>query len=366
MSGSRSSSPSGKSSRSKAATRVTAKTVTPAPAFTYRAGVRLAGTTLACDPMRSANELVFLSHESALPPGTRAPSARPGWQQVILTSTTLALLGKAGATLRARALLSDYGRPFNVGTLRLELFPSGHGPGAAALLCSTDGRRLVYTGPLRMGALEKTATFVREAEIRPADALCIDATYGDPRFVFPPREEGLQQLRRFVQDAFCAGHTPVVLVGPVVSALELGAFLEGEGHRLRAHTQFVTAAQALRRTGAVAPDFKRFAGKCAPRECLLWPMAARKARALGPLASPQFLLASGLAVDREARNRFQVDAAIALSGRSGAPDLVAFAAATGAQEVACFGANADALAKTLQKRGHTAYPLSPPRQISLF
>jgi putative mRNA 3-end processing factor len=366
LSGSRSSSPSGRSSRSKAAIRAAAKTVATAPSFTYRAGVRLSGTTLACDPMRSANELVFLSHESALPPGTRAPSARQGWQQVILTSTTLALLGKAGAPLRARALLSDYGRPFNVGALRLELFPSGHGPGSAALLCSTDGRRLVYTGPLRVGALEKTATFVREAEIRPADALCIDATYGDPRFVFPPREEALQQLRQFVQDALGAGHTPVVLVGPVGSALEIGAFLEAEGHPLRAYAQFVTAAQALGRSGATAPAFKRFTGKCGPKECLLWPMAARKARPLGALASPEFVLASGLAVDVEARSRFQVDAAIALSGRSGAPDLVAYAAATGADEVACFGANAEALAKTLRSRGHAAYPLSPPRQISLF
>jgi hypothetical protein len=78
------------------------------------------------------------------------------------------------------------------------------------------------------------------------------------------------------------------------------------------------------------------------------------------------VLASGLAIDPDARNRFQVDAAIALSGRSGAPDLVAYAAATGADEVACFGANAEVLAKTLQKRGHAAYALSPPRQISLF
>lgn len=338
-----------------------------APAFTYRAGVRVSGTTLACDPVRSANELVFLSHDSALPPNRRTPTARQGWQQIILTSTTLALLGKSGAPIRARALLSDYGRPFNVGNLRLELFPSGHGPGSAALLCSTPDRRLIYTGPLRVGAPEKTASFIREAEIRPADALCIDATYGDPRFVFPPRAEALSQLGRFVADVLSAGQTPVILVGPAVSALEFGAYLQAEGHPLRAHTTILSVAQALvRADGGLIPDFKRFQGRCGAGECLLWPVAARRSRLLGGLTDPRFALVSGAAMDEESVRRFQVDAAIALSGRSGHPDLLAYAAATGAEEIACYGSHAEALARALQKRGHRAYPLAPPRQISLF
>src|SRR5262245_17353496 len=114
----------------------------PGRTFTYRAGVRIGGSVLACDAT-SGRDLTFVSH------GRVAVGAGRG--QALATDATLALLGRAGERLRRRALVAGYGRPFSLGALRVELFPSGFLPGSASLLCDVEGRRVVYTSALREG-----------------------------------------------------------------------------------------------------------------------------------------------------------------------------------------------------------------------
>src|SRR6185295_11754176 len=124
--------------------------------LSYRGGVRVRDSVLACDTA-SGSDLVFLSHAGALGrAASGAPRARGGGRRKILTNeTTLALLGAAGERLRPHALTAGYGRPFTLGGMRIELFPSGALPGAASLLCERGGQRLVYAGPI--GALSSPA-----------------------------------------------------------------------------------------------------------------------------------------------------------------------------------------------------------------
>jgi len=119
-------------------------------AFAHRGGgVRIAGTVIACDAA-IGSELVFLSHAPAFGVHARRalPQLRGVRRQLLATELTLALLGPAGARLKAHALPAGYGRPFSLGDLRLEMFPSGFIPGAASLLCEHDGRRIVYAGAI--------------------------------------------------------------------------------------------------------------------------------------------------------------------------------------------------------------------------
>src|SRR6185436_295296 len=152
---------------------------TAARAFVHRGGgVRLAGTVIACDAAAST-DLVFLSHAPAFALHARRalPRLGGGRRQLLTTEVTLALLGPVGERLKAHALPAGYGRPFSLGDLRLEMFPSGFMPGAASLLCERDGRRVVYSGPIGAAG----------ADARAADALCIDATFGSQSLAFPVR-----------------------------------------------------------------------------------------------------------------------------------------------------------------------------------
>ncbi len=335
-------------------------------AFSFRGGVGINGTILTCDASGSASDLVFLSHAQALgEPGKGARQAlrRAGRHDLLATDGTLTLLGRDGVRLRPHALPAPFGRPFTLGDLRLELFPSGHLPGAASLLCEVDDRRVLYAGTVRA---QDAGFGAVPGEIRRSDALCLDATFGSPRFVFPPREEALGQVRRFVEQAIASARTPVLLVSPFGTAMEVSQWLHAEGLDLRGHRSIVGAATTFRAAGATPPVIARFAGKVAPREILLWPPEAREAPLLGAIAAPVFAFVSGFSLVPETLAAMRVDSGIALSNQSGFSDLLAYVEATGAKEVALYRGFNEELAGVLRARGYQAYPLGPPRQMELF
>jgi putative mRNA 3-end processing factor len=334
------------------------------PAFAFSRGVRLEGTNIACDALGAAGELIFLSHAQALGAlHRRLPLRRGGRQELLVTEATLALLGSAGARLRRHALPAAFGRPFALGDTRVELFPSGHLPGAASLLVESGGRRLVYAGTVRMGAPAFGAT---AAEHRAADAICIDGTFGDPRFALPPPEEALAGLRAFVAETLAAGAAPVLLTPPFGTAMDVAAALAAAGVALRGHRAVVGAAAAHRDAGARPPAIARFAGKLGPGEALLWPPEAREAALLARLSPARFAFVSGFSCDPAAMAAVRADVAVPLSNQGGYAELLAQVEASGAHEVAVHRGHAEALAAALRARGLNAYALGPPRQLELF
>ncbi|HXU81574.1 MAG TPA: hypothetical protein VN914_09265 [Polyangia bacterium] len=338
---------------------------TPARAFLHRAGVRISGTHITCDAAGSAEDLVFLSHAQAVgaPGRRRFPLRRAGRQELLATEETLALLGPAGQTLRKHALPAPFGRAFVLGDLRVELVASGHLPGAASLLCEVESRRLLYAGTVRR---EAPALGAAPCVVRRADAVCIDGTFGDPRFDFPPRDEALAAVRAFASEALAAGKTPVVLAPVYGAAMDVADALARKGIALRGHRAMLVAAAAFRAAGVPVPLIARFDRKVGPREALLWPPEAREAPLLNTLASPAFAFVSGFSVDPDIRARMRADAGIPLSNQSGYRDLLAYLEATGAREVAVVRGFSESFAEDLRRRGYDAYPLGPPRQMELF
>jgi hypothetical protein len=326
-------------------------------AFVYRAGVRLAGTVLACDAA-AGGDLVFLSHAAVL--GARGRRALPrvggGRRQILTTEATLGLLGSVGERLRGQALVTPYGRPFALGELRLELFPSGYLPGAASLLCEREGRRLVYSGPIGDGG-----------EVRAADALCLDARFADPGIAFPERAEAEALLIRLAQERAAAG-APVFLIEPLALALLVARALAAAGVPLRAHRAIVDAVGAFKAIApAAVPAVQRFAGRLAPNEVLLWPTDARRPRQ-GGAGGADTRRAILVSPRPGATGCAQAGAAEVLTFPFGADftGLVRYVESSGAGEVALVGAPDDTLAELLRGRGIAAYRIGPPRQIDLF
>jgi putative mRNA 3-end processing factor len=332
--------------------------------FSLARGVRIQGTHIACDALGGAEVLGFLSHAQALGALTPAQAAGgAGRHELLATEATLALLGPLGVRLRRHALPAGFGRPFSLGEARVELFPSGHLPGSASLLVEVGGRRIVYAGSVRTEAPAFGAT---AAELRPADALCIDGTFGDPRFVLPPPEEALARLLTFVQESLAARRPPVLLAPPYGTAMDAAVALTGAGFALRGHRSIVAAAAAFRAAGASPPAIARFDGRLAAGEVLLWPPEAHGASLLARLVGRRLALVSGFSLDGDALAAVRAEVPIPLSNQSGYPQLLAYLDATGAREVAVFRGHAEQLAARLRERGHDAYPLGPPRQMELF
>ena len=169
-------------------------------------------------------------------------------------------------------------------------------PGAASLLCERDGRRIVYAGPI--GAAP--------AEVRAADALCIDATFASPALAFPRARAGAGGGRaRRARRARPRGGAPVVLVDPVAIALDVGAALAADRIGLCAHRD--DRAGGDRPTGAPGCRRRRCSGsraKIGPGEALLWPASVRvPPRRAGARAPGVILVVGGRRIARRPRRR---------------------------------------------------------------
>lgn len=331
--------------------------------FLFRAGTRIAGTVIACDAIGGGDLLFVSSVRAGDRQSRRRAPGRAGRAQILTTLETLALLGPDGDRLRARSLVVGYGRPFVLGGLRLELLASGHLPGAAALLCESSNRRILYAGAARLGTPAWGAV---PGAVRAADALCIDATFGHPRFAFIAREEAARAACRFARAAREAGCAPVLLAAAFGPAQDVAPALAAEGWKLRGHRSMVAAAAAYRRAGVEGPAIARFSGSLHRDEVLLWPAADRGAGRLGGLGPARVAWVSGWAADAGAVARLGVDEAIPYSSHTDFAGLLAYVTATGAREVAAIHGHADDFAAALREREIDSYPLGPPRQISLF
>jgi putative mRNA 3-end processing factor len=340
-------------------------------AFLYRAGVRLAGTVVACDAA-AGGDLVFLSHAAVL--GARGRRALPhvggSRRQILATEATLALLGPFGERLRAQTLVVPFGRPFALGDLRLELFPSGFMPGAASLLCERDGRRLVYAGPV--GQIDQGGDVVgpageSRAELRAADALCIDARFAAREIVFPEPAAAEEALRGLARGRPTAG-APLFLIEPPALAPVIARILGAAGVPLRAHRTILDAVAAFRQVDPRSsyPPVQRFAGRLAGDEALLWPADARPPSQGGQVRARPSVLVSPRAGSAAARAQWGVAHRLTFPFGADFARLARYVEATGASEVALVGAPDDELAELLRGRGLSAYRIGPPRQIDLF
>jgi putative mRNA 3-end processing factor len=339
-------------------------------AFLYRAGVRLAGTVVACDAA-AGGDLVFLSHASVL--GARGRRALPhvggSRRQILATEATLALLGPFGERLRAQTLVVPFGRPFALGDLRLELFPSGFMPGAASLLCERDGRRIVYAGPV--GQVDQVDHVGQpgdgRAELRAADALCIDARFASREIAFPGRADAEEALCRIAGDR-SSGSAPLFLIEPPALAPVIARVLGAAGVPLRAHRTILDAVAAFRQVDSRSsyPQVQRFAGRLAENEALLWPADARPPRQGGQAQARPSVLVSPRAGSAAVRERWSAAHRLTFPHGGDFAQLARYVEATGASEVALVGAPDDELAEVLRGRGLSAYRIGPPRQIDLF
>jgi len=336
-----------------------------APAFTYRSGIGIAGTPITCDALGFPDDLIFLAHARALAPADVAflASARAGRRQVVTTERTLRLLGAAGERLRSRALPAAFGRPFNLGAHRIEVVPSGYLPGAAALLCRSEKRQVLYAGAF---CLEPLVDGLEPGEIRRAHALCVNATFAAPGLDLPPRRQALAEVRAFVEEALADNRTPVLLASPLASLVPVAFDLARAGLPLRAHAGVARALEELRSLCPTLPLVKRFSGRAARGEVLLWPPEARDAAALHRLDPLRLALVSGQAKSPEVLARMRLSHGFALTTLPNFKEILTLVEASGATEVALDRGPAEPLLACLGERGLFAYTLGPPRQMSLL
>jgi hypothetical protein len=266
--------------------------------------------------------------------------------QLIATPITLALLApRRGAGLGAGHLAVPLCRPFTLGTLRLELIPSGRGFGAAALHANDRGRTVLYAGPVRTTA-DRDA-----AEVRTSDAVVVAAPFGEVHHTFAPLDQVAGSLAQWASQQLATGYIPVAVVDSALEGLEVAVTLAALGVPLAGSRSLRDAAQRLANLETL-PELKP-AGK-EPRVLVrvasdtLQPGTVRAVNAL----------VSGRAIDGHAG----FAAGFAWPFAAGRAQLLAWLEQTKSKDIFVTGACAETIVAALGKRARL---LGPPHQMTL-
>jgi putative mRNA 3-end processing factor len=303
-----------------------ARRTRPSPAASWRDGVHITGTPIWCDARRR-RDVCFVSSAD------RVGRAEHG--QLVATPLTLALLGAAtghlGVPLR---------RPFTLGTLRLELLPSGRTLGAAALHV-LGARSVLYAGSVRtIGSSEP-------AEVRECDAVIVGAAVDRS---LRPLDEVAGELATWVRARLAANQRPVVIVDCASDGLEVAA-------RLATAKLPVAGSRAVREAAARVADI-------APVPSLRAP--AKSPHVLVQVAHEQVRVPQkprALVSVRAIEPAPGFDARFAWPFTADKKQLLAWIEHTNARNVYVTGPKAEAIASVL---GDRAKVLGPPHQMSLF
>ena len=359
--------------------------------MSWRDGVHITGTPIWCDARRR-RDVCFLSSADRV--------GRAGHGQLIATPITLALLGVRDQGHLAVPLRQR----FTLGTLRLELIPSGRGFGAAALHVDIAGKTVLYAGVVRTAASGVSDA----AELRTCDALVVAAPYGEEQHRFPALGAAIDATIDWARGALASERRPVLLVDSLLDGLEVASRLSAEGIAIAGPRALREAGQRIAdlvphpnrlepglsqrsiardpRAGgrsaaasaATAPsELTGHAPSTAPsatataiptivapgREprAIIWLEADRAglARAVGERGVTTALVSARAA----AGDATGFDAAFAWTAAADRAQLLGWIEATGARDVFVTGACAEAIVAAL---GARARVIGPPQQMSLF
>lgn len=344
----------------------------------WRDGAHLLGTPIWCDARRR-RDVCFASSADQV--------GRAGHGQLIGTQLTLALIGADGHGHLAVPLRQR----FTLGTLRLELIPSGRGFGAAALHVDLAGRTVLYAGAVRTahGGVGDAG------EVRTCDAVVVAAPLGELHHKLPPLVDEIDATVAWARRQLASARRPVLLVDSVLDGLEVAARLAADGIAIAGPRALRDAAQ---RIAPLVPRPQLVDGAIAIGQTIA-PHARAPRRAAAPAWLPPDDLTAGVPViaspgkepravvwldaerDRATRQlaawptaaarvsghaaagHAGYDAGFAWASAADRRQLLGWIEATGARDVFVTGACADAIVGALGKRAHR---LGPPQQMALF
>lgn len=320
----------------------------------YDQGIHLPELDLWLDPPRGKDR-AFISHAHS------DHFARHQW--TLCSEITAALIenryGKrrVGTTAAQplRETLVTEGHAFT-------LLPAGHIFGSAMLHIRrlSDGATLLYTGDFKL----RDSLTTEPAELRQADTLILETTFGLPLYRFPPRTEVVEHMGRFVQESFDADTVPVLLGYSLGKAQELMAMVAGFGHPIMVHDSIAKFSDVFRYHGMALPEHLVLDASKAAGHIVIAPPNA--VRSLGSLHKCRTAMATGWALMKGAKYRFRVDELFPISDHADHPELLQCVASTAAKHIYTVHGFTTEFARELRRLGHDAWSLIKEEQRELL
>lgn len=320
------------------------------PVELHEGSLRVSGAGLSLDARRKS-ALAFVSHAHADHIARHV--------MTLATPETLSLTQhRVGAADSTVAL--PFGATHQLGRFTLQTLRAGHMLGAAQLLVTRDdGHRLVYTGDFSPAASMTAGA----AEPVRCDTLVMEATFGEPRFAFPPRGRVFDEVAEWARRQFSLGRRPILLGYAMGKSQEMVAQLNARGFKVCVDPQ-IDAVNSIYRQHGVSLEARPYDGTFLEGEVGVFPPLSREqeARFAEPVSTA---VLTGWAMELGAARRYGADIAFPVSDHADYPALLKFAVESGAREVILFCGPTDSFARALRKAGVFARSLGTGMQMSL-
>jgi len=193
--------------------------------------------------------------------------------------------------------------------------------GAAMLHVESAAGSLLYTGDFKLSS-SRTAP----ASTPPrADTLVMESTFGDPRYVWAPREEVEAQLIGVVRQSLLVGRTPVIHAYVVGKSQEVSRILSDAGFRVLQHPLIAEVSEIYTAGGCPIGAAGTYQGRMTPvgeGDVIVMPPTSQRTSRPELPKERTTIAVTGWAQDERARFRLGVDYAVPLSDHADYGELV--------------------------------------------
>jgi len=245
----------------------------------------------------------------------------------------------------------------------LRLLPAGHILGSAMLHLTrkSDSATLLYTGDYKL----RQGLSAEKCELRQADTLIMETTFGLPKFVMPPINSVVTQMYDFVHETLAAGGLPVLLGYSLGKAQEILCALAEVGHPLMLHKSVWEMTEVVKSMLGRLPEYRLFDAASAAGHVLLFPPNLSRSPVLKSLSGCRTAMLTGWALLPSAQYRYQVDEIFPLSDHADYPELVETVQQVQPKRVYLVHGYTQEFAADLRARGYDARRLGRDDQLEL-
>lgn len=277
----------------------------------YSKGVHVPELDLWLDPGR-AKPWAFVSHAHFDHFGRH--------QRVICSEVNAKLMRARFGISEDRLEPHEFGVPWEEEGFRFELLPAGHIFGSAMIHLTRlrDGATLLYTGDFKL----RQGLAAEVCELREAEVLITETTFGLSRYVLPPEEEIRASIVEFVRSCFKDGVVPILCGYSLGKAQEAIALLEREGIDCLQHKTVAAMTNACRSAGLPLAEPRIFEEEIPSHSVLVCAPNTMKSRWVQKMKDKRSAMLTGWAMNANAHYRYRTDAAFPLTDHADHPDLL--------------------------------------------
>lgn len=319
----------------------------------YNNGLHLKGTGLWFDSKKKA-ELSFISNANLkkfTPP-----------EKIISTPENIKFLDRK---IRKSIVLScPYCRPFTLGSIQIELVPSGQMLGSSQIIIDIGERTLIYTGDLNLKKLPTT----KPAHITNCNILVLKTNFGLPEHIFPTFEQSLIHLTEFIEDCLSSDATPVILVDALGIGQDIIKALAESGFKICLHKSIRRITKIYEDFGVDIGDYESLKNGNTEESVVIMPLDKIESKEAINIQNKRLglIIESGMEEISSVKSELKVDEVFSFSSHAGYNELLEYVEKVNPEKIYLVDRYANEFAKTLEEKGYQSIALEKPTQLNLL